>query len=311
MIKKIFITAVLIIAVLSFVISLLGGKNNMSATKKITGAQDTIAIINVNGTMVSGGGTVTSVFSRAEGASSGVIMRELREAAEDKSVKAVLLNINSPGGSVTSAEEIAREIDKFKEKSKKPIVAALGDSGASAAYYIAADCDKIYANNSTLTGSIGVYMGGVNLEEIYKKIGITPFLIKSGEHKDIMSSTRPMTAEEKIIIQNMVNEMFEQFLDRVSTGRKKPMAEVRALADGRVYTGKQALNLGLVDEIGNFYDAIDGTAQLAGIQGKPKLKEYGIAKDWASLFMDAFTKSISATMKESLPQPGTMNWNKG
>ena len=154
-------------------------------------------------------------------------------------------------------------------------------------------------------------MGGVNLEEIYKKIGITPFLIKSGEHKDIMSSTRPMTAEEKIIIQNMVNEMFEQFLDRVSTGRKKPMAEVRALADGRVYTGKQALNLGLVDEIGNFYDAIDGTAQLAGIQGKPKLKEYGIAKDWASLFMDAFTKSISATMKESLPQPGTMNWNKG
>ncbi len=311
MIKKIFITVVLIIAVLSFVISLLGGKNNLSATKKVAGAQDTIAVINVNGTMISTGGTVTNVFSRAEGASSGVIMKQLRDAAEDKTVKAVLLNINSPGGSVTSAEEIAREIDKFKEKSKKPIVAALGDMGASAAYYIAADCDKIYANNSTLTGSIGVYMGGMNLEEIYKKIGVTPFIIKSGQHKDIMSPSRPMTDEEKTIVQNMVNEMFEQFLDRVSTGRKKPMTEVRALADGRVYTGKQAFSLGLVDEIGNYYDAIDGTAALAGIQGKPKIKEYGIARDWASLFMDAFTQSISAKMLEGLPQLGTMQWTKG
>jgi protease-4 len=311
MLKKIFISVVLIIAVLSFVVSLLGGKNNISATKKLAGGQDTIAVIDVNGTMISGGGPATTVFSRAEGASSGIIMKELREAAEDKNVKAVLLNINSPGGSVTAAEEIAREIDRFKSTSKKPIVATMGDSGASAAYYIAADCDKIYANASTLTGSIGVYMAGMNLEEIYKKIGVSPFMIKSGEHKDIMSPNRPMTDQEKVIIQTMVNEMFEQFLNRVSTGRKKPLEEIRTLADGRVYTGKQALELGLVDEIGNFYDAVDGTAALAGIKGKPKIKEYGIARDWASLFMDAFTKSITAKLQESLPQLQTTNWNKG
>lgn len=309
MLKKIFISVILIIAVLSFVVSLLGGKNNWHTAKVVKG--DSIAVIDVSGAMVSGDDGPTRAFVSAEGTSSGSVMRELRNAADDSNVKAVLLRINSPGGSVTSAEEIAREIAKFKEKSKKPIVAAMGNTGASAAYYIAAPCDKIYANSSTLTGSIGVYMAGMNLEEIYKKIGINTVLIKSGVHKDIMSPNRPMTAEERTIIQNMVNEMYEQFITTVSEGRKKPLEEVRALADGRIYTGKQAKELGLVDEIGNFYDAVDGTAKLAGISGKPKIKEYSRNANWTSLFMNSFIQSLSAKMLEQLPAPQGSQWNKG
>ena len=109
----------------------------------------------------------------------------------------------------------------------------------------------------------------------------------------------------------MVNEMYEQFLARVSSGRKKPLPEVRALADGRVYTGKQAQALGLVDEIGNFYDAVDGTAKLAGIKGKPKLKEYSRVANWSSIFMDSFIQSLSAKMLEQLPAPQVNSWNKG
>lgn len=314
MLKKIFISIVLIIAVLSFVVSLLGGKNNLQSAKKIvpTGSGDTIAVIDVSGAMVSGGNDGPArLFARAEGTTSGTVMSELRKAAEDTSVKAVLLKINSPGGSVTSAEEISREIKRFKETSKKPIVAAMGDSGASAAYYIASDCDKIYANSSTLTGSIGVYLAGMNVEEVYKKIGISPVLIKSGKHKDIMSPNRPMTEEERTIMQNMVNEMYEDFIKTVSEGRKKPLEEVRALADGRVYTGKQAKELGLVDEIGNYYDALDGTAKLAGITGKPKVKEYGREADWTTLFMDSFIKELSAKMLNEITPNHVASWNKG
>ena len=239
MLKRIFISAVLLIAVLSFVISLLGGKNSYNADKVAVAKGDRVAVINVEGTIESGADG-TALFAEATGATSGRIMQELREAAKDKSVKAVLLRINSPGGSVTAAEEITREIARFKETSHKPIVATMSDTGASAAYYIAAGCDKIYANASTLTGSIGVYMGTKNLEELYKKVGISDVMIKSGVHKDIMSNARPMTPEETQILQTMVNEMYEQFLTTVSNGRKIPMDKVRILADGRVYTGKQA-----------------------------------------------------------------------
>ncbi len=311
MLKKIFISCILIIALLSFVVSLLGGKNKIETTKKIASGGDSVAVINIAGPMFSGSGGVPRLFSEAEGANSGTIMKQLRKAGEDKSVKAVLLRINSPGGSVTAAEEIAREIARFKETSKKPIVATLGNSGASAAYYIAAPCDKIYANNSTLTGSIGVYMGGVNLQELYKKIGVTSVLIKSGEHKDIMSSTRPMTEEEKEIIQSMVDEMYLDFITVVSEGRKLPLEQVRSLADGRVYTGKQAHALGLVDEIGNYYDALDATGKLAGLKGTPKVKSYDKVADWSNIFLESFAQKIAQGLLSKWAPAEAESWNKG
>ena len=314
MLKKIFMTVILLLAVLSFVISLLGGKNN-SAVKK---AEDTaikgdkIAVIDITGTMLSGGSGVPQLFSESTGAYSNTIMKQLRRAAKDKSVKAVLLNINSPGGSVTSAEEITEEIQKFKKDSKKPIVATMGNAGASAAYYVAANCDKIYANPSTLTGSIGVYIGSKNLEELYKKIGITDVMIKSGVHKDILSGARPMTGEERAILQSMVDEMFENFLQTVSAGRKLPLEQVRVLADGRVYTGRQAKNLKLVDELGNYYDALAGTAEMAKIEGEPSVLRYDSVQDWRSWFTGQLAGQISAKVLESLQLPSdTAAWHKG
>ena len=153
----------------------------------------------------------------------------------------------------------------------------MGNTGASAAYWIAACAsDKVYANATTLTGSIGVYMPYMNTEELFKKIGITSNKIKSGPYKDIMSSDRPMTPEEQAILQNIVNEIYEQFVTTVAVGRKMEESKVKTLADGRVYTGLQAKNLGLVDEIGDYYDALAAAGELGkikpGADGLPPVK---------------------------------------
>ena len=162
------------------------------------------------------------------------------------------------------------------------------------------------------SGSIGVYIGSKNLEELYKKIGITDVMIKSGVHKDILSGARPMTGEERAILQSMVDEMFENFLQTVSAGRKLPLEQVRALADGRVYTGRQAKNLKLVDELGNYYDALAGTAEMAKIEGEPSVLRYDSVQDWRSWFTGQLAGQISAKVLESLQLPSdTAAWHKG
>ena len=228
-----------------------------------------IAVIRIQGPLY--GTTVDSLSGRVNGADE--IMKQLISARKDPSVKAVLLRIDTPGGSVTAAEEITREIYKLKE-SGKLVTASMGDMAASAGYWLATCSDYIYANPSTLTGSIGVYIPYTNLEELYKKIGISQDRIKSGEFKDILSSDRPMRAEERVMLQNMVDDMYSNFVKQVSKGRNLSEEEVKKLADGRIYTGTQALELKLVDEIGNYYDALDGTAKKVGIAGEIKVKEY-------------------------------------
>ena len=184
MLKKIFISAVLLIAVLSFVVSLLGGNNN-NEPKVAVG--DRVAVINISGPIVDGASVEQTLLGGTQAATSGQLMKEIREAAADSSVKALVLHINSPGGSVTAAEEVGRELERFKETTKKPIVTSMGDQAASAAYWLASYSDVIYANSSTLTGSIGVYMPYMNVEDLYKKIGVYTGKIKSGPHKDILS----------------------------------------------------------------------------------------------------------------------------
>lgn len=297
MLKKIFISAVLLIAVLSFVVSLLGGNNN-NEPKVAVG--DRVAVINISGQIVDGVSVEQTLLGGTQAATSGQLMKEIRDAAADSSVKALVLHINSPGGSVTAAEEVGRELERFKETTKKPIVTSMGDQAASAAYWLASYSDVIYANSSTLTGSIGVYMPYMNVEDLYKKIGVYTGKIKSGPHKDILSPDREMTAEEREILQGIVNQLYDEFIAVVANGRKMDAAAVRALADGRVYTGKQAQQLGLVDEIGNYYDALEAAGKLIGVNGIPEIKEKQTAKPWQILFEARLSELILSQLENAL-----------
>ena len=303
MLKKIFISAVLLLAVLSFVISLLKGNNNSEKTVTVP---DRVAVINIEGTIVCGADSKENLFQQANGVTSGTIMKQIREAAADDSVKALVLRIDSGGGSATAAEEVGRELMRFKEQTKKPIVATMGNTGASAAYWIAACAsDKIYANATTLTGSIGVYMPYMNTEELFKKIGITSDKIKSGPYKDILTNDRPMTPEEKEILQNIVDEIYDQFVYTVSAGRRMETSKVRAIADGRIYTGRQAKNIGLVDELGDYYDALAAAGTLAKIQlgkdGLPPVKEREKQQPWEYFLSAEIANLIKSQVMQQLP----------
>ena len=303
MLKKIFISAVLLLAVLSFVVSLLKGNNNSQKTVTIP---DRVAVINIEGTIVCGADSKENLFQQANGITSGTIMKQIREAAADDSVKALVLRIDSGGGSATAAEEVGRELLRFKEQTKNPIVATMGNTGASAAYWIAACAsDKIYANATTLTGSIGVYMPYMNTEELFKKIGITSDKIKSGPYKDILTNDRPMTPEEKEILQNIVDEIYDQFVYTVSAGRRMETSKVRAIADGRIYTGRQAKNIGLVDELGDYYDALAAAGTLAKIQlgkdGLPPVKEREKQQPWEYFLSAEIANLIKSQVMQQLP----------
>ena len=303
MLKKIFISAVLLLAVLSFVVSLLKGNNNNEKTVTVP---DRVAVINIEGTIMCGADSRENLFQQANGVTSGSIMKQIRDAAADDSVKALVLRIDSGGGSATAAEEVGRELARFKEKTKKPIVATLGNTGASAAYWIAACAsDKIYANATTLTGSIGVYMPYMNTEELFKKIGITSDKIKSGPYKDIMTNDRPMTAEEREILQNIVDEIYDQFVYTVSAGRHMETSKVRAIADGRIYTGRQAKNIGLVDELGDYYDALAAAGELAkinpGKDGLPPVKEKERQQPWEYFLSAEIANFVKSQLLQQLP----------
>ncbi len=297
MLKKIFISAVLLIAVLSFVVSLLGGNNN-GEPKVVQGSR--VAVVNISGPIVDGGSVEQTLLGGTQAAASGQLMKEIRDAAADNSVKALVLHINSPGGSVTAAEEIGRELERFKETTKKPIVTSMGDQAASAAYWLASYSDVIYANSSTLTGSIGVYMPYMNVEDLYKKIGVYTGKIKSGPHKDILAADREMTAEERVMLQDIVDQLYNEFVAVVANGRKMDTAVVKSLADGRVYTGKQAQELGLVDEIGNYYDALEAAGRLIGVDGMPEIKEAPAPKPWQLLFEARLSELILSSFESAL-----------
>jgi protease-4 len=200
--------------------------------------------------------------------SSGII-EELQLYLEDEGVKAIILRIDSPGGGVGPAQEIHREI--LKIKSKKKVVTSMGSVAASGGYYIACASDLIVANPGTITGSIGVVMQFSNFEELLKKIGIKGVVLKSGEHKDIGSPFREMTPEEKRIMQEVLENVHQQFIQAVTEGRKLDHSKVVQIADGRILTGEQARNMSLVDKMGNLQDTIDITAKMIGIEGKPNV----------------------------------------
>lgn len=243
-------------------------------------SRDKIAVVYVDGVIATGRGQV-GLFT--EGGGTDGLIRQLHAARDDAAVKAIVLRINSPGGTVPGSQEVGEELKKLRATGK-PVITSMADMAASGGYWLAACTDKIYANPSTITGSLGVYMPYSNWEELYKKIGVRQEKIKSGPHKDILSPDRQLTTEERAILQVMVDDMYNQFVEVIAEGRHMDPARVRQLADGRIYTGRQAKELGLVDEMGNMYDAIDGAAEMVGIQGNHEVIEFGKKNTLETLF---------------------------
>jgi protease-4 len=198
-------------------------------------------------------------------------LKELRKFQRRGSVKAVVLRINSPGGAVAPAQEIYREV--IKTRKKKPVVASMQTMGTSAAYYIASSADKIVCSAGTITGSIGVIMMLADLEKIMDRVGLNVKIIKAGKYKDIGSMFRPLTDDERNILQDFAAEIHEQFIHDVAKARKGKIEEkqLRSIADGRFFTGEKAKEMGLVDTLGNFYDAVKIASELGGVKGEPEL----------------------------------------
>jgi len=199
------------------------------------------------------------------------VIDELKEYANNSSIKAVILRVDSPGGAVAPSQEIYEEIIKIKKKKK--VVVSMGTVAASGGYYISAPADKIVANAGTLTGSIGVIMELPNVSGLMQKIGVETQVIKSGEHKDIASMFRALEPEERQILQSVLDDVHNQFITAVSDGRNIKFEEIKKLADGRIFTGRMAKELGLVDELGNLQDAIMLAGRLSGIKGEPEVVE--------------------------------------
>jgi protease-4 len=229
-------------------------------------AENKVAVISLSGPIQSessgflfGGSVISPQFVR----------NQLEKAKNDVAVKAIVLQIESPGGSVAACQEILNEIERVK----KPIVVSFGTVAASGGYYISTKADKIVALPVTLTGSIGVISEMPNLKGLYQKLGIEMEVFIAGKHKDMYAGLRELTPEEKVIMQEMTDQLYDQFVQVVVNGRGMSEEKVRDLATGQLYTGVEAKELGLVDELGGLNKAIDMAASLAGIE-KPKVEYY-------------------------------------
>ncbi len=221
-----------------------------------------VEVIYVQGIMLTG--SIPAGFGIA---TSEDITKSLNDASEDNGVKAIVMRINSPGGSPAAAQEIVAAMKKIK----KPIVISMGDVAASAAYYISAPANRIIANPDTITGSIGVIWEFQNRSRFYEKDGTSFYISKSGEMKDMGGDFRGLSDDEKRYADQVISESYSRFVNEVAKDRNLSLSKVKDLADGRVYTGAKAKDLGLVDEFGSLDDAINVAASLGGIEGKPEV----------------------------------------
>ena len=198
------------------------------------------------------------------------VVRELKGLRDNPTVRAVVMRINSPGGVVAPTQELHDAVVRLRQAGK-PVVASLGSVAASGGYYVAVACDQIYANPGTLTGSIGVIMQLANLEQLMKKVGVDYVVVKAGQFKDIGNVARPMTPDERRVMQALLDDVHGQFIGAVAEGRKLPREEVARFADGRVFSGVQAKELRMVDALGGLEDAVLAAGKLAGIPGTPSV----------------------------------------
>jgi protease-4 len=198
------------------------------------------------------------------------VVRELEEHGDDPAIRAVVVRVDSPGGVVGPSQEIHDAVARVRARGK-PVVVSMGAVAASGGYYLAVAADHIVANPGTLTGSIGVLMQLAEIEGLLRRVGVHFEIVKAGRHKDVGTFARPMTAEERAILQGLLDDMYDQFVTAVAEGRRLDRATVLGLADGRAYSGRRAKEIGLVDSLGGLEDAVRTAGRLAGIRGKPQL----------------------------------------
>jgi len=237
-----------------------GGQNLDGSSKESSDSSDSltmrfkdhIQVVRLSGMIIDKADN--SIFTSSAGSSNSVL-KDLRKALKSKRVKAVLLRVNSPGGTVPMSQEIHEAVVELKAAGK-PVVVSMGDVAASGGYYISCAADKIVANPGTLTGSIGVIINLMNFKALADKVGVEPEVIKSGQFKDIASPYKKMSKEEHDILQALIMDSYEQFTTAIAEGRKIPIDKVKTIADGRIYSGRQAQKLGLVDKLGSYTDAL-------------------------------------------------------
>jgi protease-4 len=225
---------------------------------------------------------------------SGELVEQINEFADDRRIKAVVLRIDSPGGGVAPSQEIYQAVRELKKKKK--VVASMGSVAASGGYLIAVAADRVVANPGSITGSISTVMHYANVEELLKKVGVRSSVVKSGKFKDIGSPTREMTAEEKSLIQAIVDDIYDQFVRTIAENRKLPLQRIFELADGRIFSGRQAKDLGLVDELGGLQDAVLLAGKLSGMEGTPETV-HGMKKK-TTLFKYLMGSMTSAVVEE-------------
>ncbi len=266
-------------------VSVLGGSDER--TEVVTsGSGEKIAVVDVKGVITS----------------SEEVIRQLKKYRGMSSVKAVLLRIDSPGGGVVASQEMYEEVRKTRDGGT-PVVVSMGSLAASGGYYVACGASRIVANRGTLTGSIGVIAEFLQLQELLGKIGVDFKTIKSGRLKDSGSQTRKMTEEEQKYFQALMDDVHRQFMGVVERERHLSTAQTRVLADGRVYTGEQAVPLGLVDTLGTYEDAVSIAAAMAGIDGEPAIVKERKRRSWFESMAGDVTEEMRAIKEELLAQP--------
>jgi protease-4 len=276
---------VLALGVLMVVIIMSGGGGE-EGEYDLSGAGQKIAVVNLTGTILS----------------SREMVSTLKSLAENASVKAILLRVDSPGGGVAASQEIFEEVRKIRD-SGKPIVVSMGALAASGGYYVSCGATRIVANPGTITGSIGVIAEFPNFSKLMEKVGLEMNVVKSGDYKDSGSPFRQATKQDEQIFQGVVDDTYSQFLDVVSSERKLPLEKLKKIADGRVFTGVQALKLGLVDTLGSYEDAVDIAAKLGGIKGKPVVVEPRKQRPLADILFGDLFSNLHFFEKNFIEQP--------
>ncbi|EBH4248541.1 signal peptide peptidase SppA [Listeria monocytogenes] len=289
----------------TFVESLFADTGELTETVIEEGGDDTIAVLSVDGTiqdtgdsgsLLGGGGYDHSFF-----------MQQLEQVRNDDYIQGVLLYVNSPGGGVMESAQIRDKILQIQKERNIPFYVSMGSMAASGGYYISAPADKIFASKETLTGSLGVIMQGYDYSELMKKLGVSDNTIKSGEYKDIMSGTRPMTEDEKKIMQSMIDDSYNEFVKVVAKGRGMSAEKVRKIADGRIYDGRQAKENGLIDEFGYQEDALEALKKEQGLADATVI-QYDAPEDFSSLFSVAAQKisGQNADISQLIKLTGTL-----
>ncbi len=265
-----------------------------------------IAVLTVDGTIQDTGDSASLLSS--ETYNHQAFLEQLQQVKDDETVKGIILKINSPGGGVIESKQIYEAIKAIQKDRKIPVYSSMGSMAASGGYYISAPADKIFADEETMTGSIGVIMQGVNYSKLAEKYGIEFETIKTGPYKDIMSGSREMTKDERKILQDMVNESYNRFLNVIADGRDMSKADVKKLADGRIYSGSQAKKVGLVDELGYEEDAIASMKKDYDLKNA-EVFEYTASSDWTSMFAVKVNSILSGSADSQIIGKLLANYN--